>query len=934
MGTDQLVEREAELETTASVLDSVAGGEGRAILVEGPAGIGKSVLLAAIREQAESRGFRVFAGRGSELETDFPFGVVRQLFEAQVVDEASRAVALADAAAPAEAVFDVMPAHAPDDDAGAEVSFSALHSLYWMALNLAGDEPTALFVDDLHWCDRPSLRFLAYLVHRLEGTSICLVTGLRSTDPGTDPALVADIVNNPSTVAVRPGPLSVDAVGIVVEARLEREADEQFRGACQRATGGNPLLLRQLLSALALEGTAPTAGDASAIADVGPRAVSRTVLLRLSRLPPEATEVARAVAILGDGTDVGALAELSGHDASGVARITGALARAEILRSGSPLGFVHPLVRDAIYQDIPPGERQLQHARAAELMRGMGAPTEKVAAQLLVAPPSGEAWVAEALSEAAVQAHNKGAPESAATYLARMLQEPLDDADRPEAELGLGVALVESNGQEAAEHLDAAYSSLRDPARRGLAAYVLARTWMFRGEPQRAARLAADAVESLPAELSDVKAMIEAVELCCLVFGAEVRDAAPRFEAFRRLPEGREAGESMLAAIAAFDWMVRDGSVDDVVPLARAALESEQMRVADNGLLWVTAIFTLVCADDPDAPGLWEPELVESHRRGSMFGVLSVHLWGGFTQLRLGELDEAETSLRAGIEQMQLWGLSTLTYAFAFLTITLLEMGKIDEARDALAQVEPTATGEDGMQFWRQAEIELLLAEGKPDEALTALDTYASLAGWRRNPVWSPHLSLRARALDMLGRSDEAVAALEEELELARRWGAPGTVGRTLSLLGTFERERGIAHLEEAIALQEQSLCRLDLAKSLAALGGALRRARKQTEAREPLRRAFEIAERSGAAGLAASIRSELHATGVRPRGSALKGPDALTASERRVADLAAQGQTNKQIAQTLYVTPKTVEVHLSSAYRKLEISSRGELAEALAEDA
>jgi DNA-binding NarL/FixJ family response regulator len=124
----------------------------------------------------------------------------------------------------------------------------------------------------------------------------------------------------------------------------------------------------------------------------------------------------------------------------------------------------------------------------------------------------------------------------------------------------------------------------------------------------------------------------------------------------------------------------------------------------------------------------------------------------------------------------------------------------------------------------------------------------------------------------------------------------------------------------------------LELAKALAALGGIRRRGKEAKESREPLRRAYELAEVCGATGLAQSIRAELHASGIRPRGSALKGPGSLTPSERRVSEMAAEGMTNKEIAQALYVTPKTVEVHLSSAYRKLEISSRRELASALVE--
>ncbi len=181
-----------------------------------------------------------------------------------------------------------------------------------------------------------------------------------------------------------------------------------------------------------------------------------------------------------------------------------------------------------------------------------------------------------------------------------------------------------------------------------------------------------------------------------------------------------------------------------------------------------------------------------------------------------------------------------------------------------------------------------------------------------------------------MGRTAEALALVEEELELARGWGAPSAVGHTLTVLGTLQREAGIETLREAIAVLEPSTARLEHAKALAALGSALRRRRQPTEAREPLRRALELAAVCGADGLAEHVRSELYATGTRPRNDAMSGPDSLTPSERRVADLAAGGQTNRDIAQALFVTPKTVEVHLSNTYRKLGIRSRRELPAAL----
>ena len=197
-----------------------------------------------------------------------------------------------------------------------------------------------------------------------------------------------------------------------------------------------------------------------------------------------------------------------------------------------------------------------------------------------------------------------------------------------------------------------------------------------------------------------------------------------------------------------------------------------------------------------------------------------------------------------------------------------------------------------------------------------------------------PWRSLKALALDGLGRRDDACALLEDELAAAQHWGAPGAVARALRLLGTVRRKDGHELLREAIAVAETSPARLEHAKALVALGSALRRAGQRSESREPLRRGFELASRCGASGLADRARTELYSAGGRPRREALSGPESLTPSERRVAELAADGHSNRDIAQTLYVTPKTVEVHLTSIYRKLGIGKRAALSDSLAHDA
>jgi DNA-binding CsgD family transcriptional regulator len=204
-----------------------------------------------------------------------------------------------------------------------------------------------------------------------------------------------------------------------------------------------------------------------------------------------------------------------------------------------------------------------------------------------------------------------------------------------------------------------------------------------------------------------------------------------------------------------------------------------------------------------------------------------------------------------------------------------------------------------------------------------------------RNPAFLAWRSQAALALLQLGAQDEAHRLAEEEVELARSWGTPRALGAALRTAGLIEgRERGLALLEEAVEVLNGSPAKLEHARARTELGAMLRRANRRSEAREQLRRALELATICGATPLAERAETELRATGTRPRRVALTGIESLTPSERRVAHIAAEGATNREIAQALFVSPKTVEVHLSSVYRKLGISSRWRLPAVLAESA
>ena len=419
----RLLEREWELDTLAATIGAAADGRAGLLLVQGPAGIGKSRLLAEARTLAEERGLCVRSARGGELERDFPFGVVRQLFESQLVDDSERSRLLSGAARAAAPVF----GHADELEAGGplgEGTFAVLHGLYWLTVNLCSERALLLVVDDLHWCDSASLRFLAYLARRLEDLPVVLVASLRSSEPEADQAILEELTSEPHAQVLMPGPLTVVAATEVVRDRLGEDVETAFAEACHSSTDGNPLLLNELLKALAADRVPPDAAHVHVVAELGPRAASRAVLLRLARLSEDAQRVARAISVLGEGAEIAVAAALAELDATAFAAATRELVRAEILRSEPPLGFVHPLVQAAVYSDLAPGERELYHERAATLLVGLSAPKEQIAAHLLVMPARGEDWVVDLLRAAASEAVARGDLDSAIASLRRALDEP------------------------------------------------------------------------------------------------------------------------------------------------------------------------------------------------------------------------------------------------------------------------------------------------------------------------------------------------------------------------------------------------------------------------------------------------------------------------------------------------------------------------------
>jgi DNA-binding CsgD family transcriptional regulator len=489
------------------------------------------------------------------------------------------------------------------------------------------------------------------------------------------------------------------------------------------------------------------------------------------------------------------------------------------------------------------------------------------------------------------------------------------------------------SGPAGAARLRTAVAVVDDPEPRAQLAVLLSRALQFIGEPEEGAAVARAAAAALPPGHDELARWLEAHELASVWWGTDPEEPLQRLAAHRAVPDHAGLGSNGLAALAALAWAFTGGDAEACAELALAALRSADMIRADNGIVSVGSALALMLADRPEAGELLDHALAEAYRSGSIFSVSGAQMWQGFVRLRRGDLADAVALVEAPIEPNERWGFGPAgrRFNFAHLAWAQLERGDSAAAWRALQSSTDTGDRAESTRWWLVARAKLLAADGRWEEALAAAEEIPARFPWVTNPAASDWRAPAAAALDALGRHDEAVALAEDNLREARRWGAPGTVGPALRLLGALQGPDGLPLLEEAVAVLDPSPAQLEHAKALAALGTALRLARRATEAREPLRRALELAAACDATGLAEHVRTELYATGARPRSDAQAGVGALTASERRVVERAAGGETNRDIAQALFVTPKTVEVHLSNAYRKLGVRSRRELAGALA---
>ena len=872
------------------------------------------------------------SARGSPMELAFPFGVVRQLFEPVLTADAGRSGEVF--AGPAGRTERLLSgAGEPLTDGGGP--FAVYHSLYWLTVNLSAD-PLALLVDDLQWGDSPSLAAIEYVARRLEGLPVLLVLASRPREPGFDRSILDALGREPAARAAAPSALSQAATAGLVRSRLPAACDG-FCRACHAATGGNPLLVAELASALAAEGVTGRAEDVSRVAEIGPEAVAAAVRLRLARLPGQARSLAAAASVLGDGAAVEDAAALSGLALPEAAAAAIALAEADLLRAEETVRFVHPVVGAAVYAGLGPLGQREAHVHAARLLAGTGRPAERAAAHVLRCPPAGDPGAVEILRAAAGRSLADGAAGLAAEYLERALAEPPPAGQRTEVLVELGAAERLLNAPRAAEHLRQALKLTDDPAGRAQIARGLGSALAWAGRPAEANTVFEQALADPSLDAAQMRSLEAGLVVVGLFEPQLVPLARRRLRRFDPAAPLTDFDGRILLAYAAYD-QARTATSKDIAVEWALRLLGDRAILDENGQAAFIVVAAVLWAADrlDDAQRLGEDLMRAGEESGSVLLACGAAWLQANVLHRRGALSEAEAWFSSAVDTAVAHGFTLIpNWAGSEYATMLADRGDGPAALQVLRRLGLDRPLPDTVHLYsaQLAAGVVRVACGQIREGIDQIRTVGRRweAIGARNPDLAPWRAHLAQALLLAGQREEARALADEHAALARTWGAHRPLARALRVQGlTLGGQDGTALLQQSVEVARDSPGRLELALSLVELGAAERRANHRTAARNPLEEGLALAHQCGARSLQDRALAELLAAGARPRRPLATGRDTLTPSELRIAGLAGAGQTNRQIAQRLFITQKTVEGHLARAFRKLHIDSRAQLPAAL----
>jgi DNA-binding CsgD family transcriptional regulator len=917
-----LYERSGETASIDAAVARLWEGRGSSLLLEGRAGRGKSTLVEYAVDRARERGAKTLVARARHLTSAAPFEVLRRLL-GPAVEEAGGVDTLAGAARFA------IPLFTP----GADLSHGVDYGCQWLIAWLAEREPLLLAVDDAHWADGASLRVLLDVQAEISFQRVAMLVASRPVENPEIQRLLAALAAHPDCEVLTPDLLSRTAVADLVAERLGQPADDAFVDECLKVSRGNAFYLHELLRPF--EGASNL--DLRGFVENGTLSLQRTVSWRLGELGPDATALAQAAAVLGDGCSLHQVAELARLDEPVAVNEAARLEVASVLAHGDPIEFLHPLLRAAVEAELPDVVSGELHARAARILWYTGEDPGSVAEHMVASPGSGDGAVSTYLCEQGQVALEAGSAAVAKRLLRRALDEPAPPEQRAGILLWLGRAEHRSLELDAArEHLETAFGS-PDRAVALDAAGDLFDVLEDAGLYDQMADFHQRALALRPFGDTEAEVILRAALLNNVVMSVDARlgDLPDELTdvAADSLSVGRDVDRHLVVWTAVYERSTHGGTTERLMANLRHVIATLPAS-PDDFTLWdgrtALAAAVFLADDDVDeseavldrlAPVAARLAGVRPQLQAELNHRRIIHaIWRGFFEDALARIEAAEEfTTRHGVTGFDGY------HQFARGRIAL-EQGDYALAGSLLTEGvsgELVVPALGALLSGNAAQASKLL-----DELDLSVDPGAPL---RQIEVeLQPHL-LASHIHAVLGDRERAGAEARRELEIRRRYGSAARLAEALRRASTFVPVReGVAMLEEAVGLAEAASGRPTQARVLASYGAALRAVDRVPEARDVLSRAVDLASEMGMERVLQRAQQELLLAGSRPRRARLTGPTSLTQSQREVAALAMQGLTNREIAERLFVTIKTVETHLMAVYRKLGISSREELGSAL----
>ncbi|MFI7704285.1 AAA family ATPase [Nonomuraea sp. NPDC049480] len=930
LSQDTFIDRTTELESLGAHAAAARAGRPRLVHLTGSAGIGKTSLLRAFLAGDACRGMTTLDASCRPAQVGTAWSTVQELFR-PVVPAADRA--------PASPLFrgaqHALPALLPGTpgEQPPAPTHPVLYALHVLAANLMADGPLVLVLDDVQWCDEQSLRWLDFLLRRASELPLLVVLAQRTETRLVASGTATEIAARHPVTTIALASFTATEVAEMVGRVLPGPVEPSFTRTVAAMSGGHPLVLTRLLRALRTAGVRPDE-DEGRVVEIGRAVVAASVREVLGHLPDHVRDVARAVAVLGEESAdlVGALARvpdvLTGS-AVAVLRRAGLVAR-------DRSDLVHDVVRSAVLQTIGAhGQANLRNT-AAILLSDAGRPADKVAEQLIRMPYGTRPWMVSMLRDAACLAEREGAPAAAARYLRHLLEaEPGDVPVR----VHLARLLVETDPSEATLLIKEGLTLTPDVRTRAEAAVEFAMACIAVDQSAAAVPVLIEVLDDLDLALGSGSADVDqelrtlAESALFLTGSAERSTMASLREHIDRI--GNLSGHTLerhrLLAVTSLLTVTGDCSAEEAVEQARQALLLPEDTLA--GWPQIVSALVLSFADEvEESLGAFDGVLRYAEEKGAVHTYALALSSRASVLYGLGMIPDAMADARLAVKiaDTQPQGKSSRTTRITLAGL-LIDRDEPEHAETLLAQIEPLALDRSvwGHPWFLMVQARARRALGDQDGALRLLTACAESIDETGsvNPVFLPWWADTACLLAEMDRRDEAGQVAERGTEVARRW-------RTARTLGLAALARGVSAsggasvdlLTESVEMLSRSPARGEHARAEHLLGRAFLAIGDQNAARRHLRAAADLARRCGALALAKAARRSLIDAGGRMPEITSSMVDILTRTERKIAGLATSGMSNQAIAQSLFVTIRTVEMHLTSVYRKLGVNGRAEL--------